>query len=64
MLRRPVEPASQNGNVIEIAGNLSIGLPAPAPGGLPVPTGVGVGESGTIYFSSGIENAIYKVTKK
>jgi hypothetical protein len=31
---------------------------------LPVPTGVGVGESGTIYFSSNIENAIYKVAKK
>ena len=25
---------------------------------------VGIGESGTIYFSSDIENAIYKVTKK
>jgi predicted PurR-regulated permease PerM len=51
--------------VTEIAGNLPIGLPA-APGGLPtnIPTGVGVGTSGTIYFSSDIENAIYKVTKK
>ncbi len=62
--KRIVQIDPQNGNVIEIAGNLPIGLPAPAPGGLPVPTGVGVGESGTIYFSSGIENAIYKVTKK
>ena len=26
--------------------------------------GVGIGASGTIYFSSDIENAIYKVTKK
>lgn len=58
-----IDPA--NGNVTEIAGNLPIGLAA-APGGLPtnIPTGVGVGASGTIYFSSDIENAIYKVTKK
>ena len=53
------------GTVTEIAGNLPIGL-AGAPGGLPtnIPTGVGVGASGTIYFSSDIENAIYKMTKK
>jgi hypothetical protein len=46
-------------------GSLPIGLPA-APAGTadPSPTGVGFGESGTIYFSSGIENAIYKVTRK
>jgi hypothetical protein len=44
---------------------LPIGLPA-APGGLPnsIPTGTGIGASGTICFSSGIENAIYKVAKK
>jgi hypothetical protein len=49
----------------KIAANLPIGL-AGAPGGLPtnIPIGVGVGASGTIYFSSNIENAIYKVTKK
>ena len=49
----------------EIAGNLSIGLPA-APGGLPsnIPTGVGIGATGTIYFSSDIENAIYKAVRK
>ena len=53
------------GTVTEIAANLPIGL-AGAPGGLPtnIPTGVGVGASGTIYFSSDVENAIYKVTKK
>ena len=53
------------GTITEIAGNLPIGLAA-APGGLPtnIPTGVGVGASGTIYFSSDVENAIYKVTKK
>jgi hypothetical protein len=58
-----IDPLS--GTVTEIAGNLPIGL-AGAPGGLPtnIPTGVGVGASGTIYFSSDIENAIYKVTKK
>jgi sugar lactone lactonase YvrE len=58
-----IDPAS--GTVSEIAGNLPIGLVG-APGGLPtnIPTGVGVGASGMIYFSSDIENAIYKVTKK
>ena len=46
-------------------GNLPIGL-AGAPGGLPsnIPTGVGVGATGTIYVSSDVENAIYKVVKK
>jgi hypothetical protein len=57
---RIVQIDPQNGNVTEIAGNLPIGLPA----GLPVPTGASVGASGTIYFSSGIENAIYKGAKK
>jgi sugar lactone lactonase YvrE len=63
--RRIIAIDAQNGTVTEIAGNLPIGLVA-APGGLPtnIPTGVGVGASGTIYFSSDIENAIYKVTKK
>ncbi|MDB5575008.1 MAG: hypothetical protein JWR80_184 [Bradyrhizobium sp.] len=63
--KRLIEINPQNGTVTEIAGNLPIGL-AGAPGGLPtnIPTGVGIGASGTIYFSSDIENAIYKVTKK
>ena len=58
-----IDPA--NGTITEIAANLPIGLPA-APGGLPsnIPTGVGVGASGVIYFSSDIENAIYKVVRK
>jgi hypothetical protein len=30
----------------------------------PIPTAIGVGASGTIYFSSDLENAIYKITKK
>jgi sugar lactone lactonase YvrE len=53
------------GTVTEIAANLPIGLAA-APGGLPtnIPTGVGVGASGAIYFTSDVENAIYKITKK
>ena len=60
---RPIDPA--NGTVTEIAANLPIGLPA-APGGLPsnIPTGVGVGATGVIYFSSDVENAIYKVVRK
>lgn len=63
--KRLVSIDPQSGAVTEIAGNLPIGLPA-TPGGLPsnIPTGVGVGDSGTIYFSSDVENAIYKVTKK
>ena len=63
--RRIVEVDPTTGAITEIAGNLPIGL-AGAPGGLPsnIPTGVGVGASGTIYFSSDIENAIYKVVKK
>ena len=63
--KRLVSIDTQTGAVTEIAGNLPIGL-AGAPNGLPThtPTGVGVGDSGTIYFSSDIENAIYKVTKK
>jgi sugar lactone lactonase YvrE len=58
-----IDPA--NGAVTEIVANLPIGLPA-APGGLPsnIPTGVGVGASGVIYFSSDVENAIYKVVRK
>lgn len=58
-----IDPAS--GAVTEIAANLPIGLPA-APGGLPsnIPTGVGVGATGVIYFSSDVENAIYKVVRK
>src|SRR4051794_35413006 len=63
--RRIVEIDPATGEVIEIAGNLPIGL-AGAPGGLPtnIPTGVGIGATGTIYVSSDIENAIYKITKK
>jgi sugar lactone lactonase YvrE len=63
--KRIVEIDPSTGTVTEIAGNLPIGL-AGAPGGLPsnIPTGVGVGASGTIYFSSDVENAIYKAVKK
>jgi sugar lactone lactonase YvrE len=63
--RRIVQIDPKTGNITEVAGNLPIGL-AGAPGGLPtnIPTGIGVGASGTIYFSSDIENAIYKVVRK
>jgi sugar lactone lactonase YvrE len=63
--KRIIQIDPKKGTITEIAANLPIGLPA-APGGLPtnIPTGVGVGASGTIYFSSDVENAIYKITKK
>jgi outer membrane protein assembly factor BamB len=58
--KRIVEIDPATGSVTEIAGNLPIGLP----GNPNIPTGVGVGASGTIYFSSDVENTIYKITKK
>ncbi|WP_063694642.1 SMP-30/gluconolactonase/LRE family protein [Bradyrhizobium stylosanthis] len=63
--RRLIEIAPESGQVTEIAANLPIGLTG-APGGLPthIPTGVAIGASGVIYFSSDIENAIYKAVKK
>jgi sugar lactone lactonase YvrE len=63
--KRVISIDPQNGTVTEIAGNLPIGL-AGAAGTLPtnLPTGVGVGASGTIYVSSDIENAIYALKKK
>jgi sugar lactone lactonase YvrE len=63
--KRIIQINPKDGAVTEIAANLPIGLPA-APGGLPsnIPTGVGVGATGVIYFSSDLENAIYKVVKK
>lgn len=63
--KRLVEIDPRTGTISEIASNLPIGLVA-APGLPPtdIPTGVAVGGSGTIYFSSDIENAIYRVTAK
>jgi glucose/arabinose dehydrogenase len=63
--QRLIEIAPDSGKITEIAANLPIGLTG-APGGLPIniPTGVAIGDSGVIYFSSDIENAIYKVVKK
>ncbi|MDH2351559.1 hypothetical protein QCM80_12885 [Bradyrhizobium sp. SSUT112] len=63
--RRIVQIDPKDGAITEIAANLPIGLTG-APGGLPthIPTGVAVGASGVIYFSSDLENAIYKMTKK
>ncbi|MEY9181559.1 sugar lactone lactonase YvrE [Bradyrhizobium sp. USDA 326] len=63
--KRLIEIAPDSGKVAEITANLPIGLTG-APGGLPthIPTGVAVGATGVIYFSSDLENAIYKVVKK
>ncbi|AMA61049.1 SMP-30/gluconolactonase/LRE family protein [Bradyrhizobium sp. CCGE-LA001] len=63
--KRLIEIAPDTGKITEIVANLPIGLVG-APGGLPthVPTGVAVGASGVIYFSSDVENAIYKAVKK
>ena len=56
-----IDPAT--GTKTVIASNLDIGL-APYPGGPPalVPTGVAVAKSGTIYVSSDVRNAMYKLT--
>ena len=56
-----IDPVSGARTVI--ASNLDIGL-APFPGGPPalVPTGVAVARSGTVYVSSDIRNALYKLT--
>jgi glucose/arabinose dehydrogenase len=63
--KRLIEIAPENGTVTEIAANLPIGLTG-APGGLPthIPTGVAIGATGVIYFTSDVENAIYKVARK
>ncbi|MBN9002623.1 MAG: SMP-30/gluconolactonase/LRE family protein, partial [Rhizobiales bacterium] len=63
--KRIVAIDPKDGKLTEIAGNLPIGLEA-APGLPPtnLPTGVAVGANGTIYMTSDIENAIYKITKK
>jgi len=56
-----IDPA--NGAKAVIASNLDIGLPT-YPGGPPalMPTGVAVAKSGTIYVSSDMRNALYKLT--
>ena len=56
-----IDPAS--GAKTVIASNLDIGLET-YPGGPPalVPTGVAVGRTGTVYVSSDIRNALYKLT--
>jgi sugar lactone lactonase YvrE len=56
-----IDPAT--GTKTVIASNLDIGL-ASYPGGPPalVPTGVAVGRTGTVYVSSDIRNALYKLT--
>jgi hypothetical protein len=56
-----IDPAT--GGKTVIASNLDIGLPT-YPGGPPalVPTGVAVSRNGTVYVSSDIRNALYKLT--
>lgn len=56
-----IDPATGAKKVI--ASNLDIGLPT-YPGGPPalVPTGVAVAKSGTVYVSSDLRNALYKLT--
>jgi len=63
--KRIVAVDPKDGKVTAIAGDLPIGLEA-APGLPPtnLPTGVAVGSNGTIYVTSDIENAIYKIVKK
>jgi len=45
-----------------VAGNLPIGVPA-LPGQPPAnaPTGVAVGGDGSVYFSSDVNNGIYRI---
>lgn len=56
-----IDPA--NGERIIVATNLDIGIEPYKPDGPPgfVTTGVAVGKSGTVYVSSDIRNAIYKL---
>ncbi len=63
--KRLIAIAPETGKVTEIAANLPIGLTG-APGGLPthIPTGVALGANGAIYFTSDVENAIYKAVRK
>ena len=63
LIRRVVAIDPATGTKTVIASNLDIGL-ASYPGGPPalVPTGVAVGRTGTVYVSSDIRNALYKLT--
>jgi len=63
--RRVVAITPKDGTAAVIAADLPIGLEA-APGLPPthLPTGVAVGSGGTIYVTSDIENAIYRIAKK
>ncbi len=58
-----IDPGS--GAVSVIAERLPIGV-AGVPGVPPsfIPTGVGVGSDGTIYFSSDVENALYRIVRR
>lgn len=63
--KRIISIDSKTGQLTEIAKGLPIGLKGPA--GTPsshVPSGVASGSYGTIYISSDLEDAIYKITPK
>lgn len=51
------------GAVTEIAGGLPIGAQSPAGPPCYLQTGVAVGSDGTIYFSSDLESAIYRIVR-
>lgn len=62
---RIIRVDAATGDIDEIMGGLNIGLPGPAAGAPPgyTPTGVAVSEQGHIYFSSDIEDALYRIRK-
>ncbi|MCW5730484.1 MAG: hypothetical protein KIT20_06995 [Alphaproteobacteria bacterium] len=63
--QRLIEIDPADGRIEVILGNLPIGLTAPA--SLPasfVLTGVAVSKAGDVYFSSDVENAIYRVSRR
>ena len=63
--QRLVSLDPNTGKITELMGDLTIGLPGPpgTPQGY-TPTGIAVSDSGAVYFTSDIEDAIYKLTPK
>jgi hypothetical protein len=59
--RRLASIDPSNGKIVEIAGNLPIGMHGPRP---ELGAGLTVGASGAIYLSSDVENSLYKLTKQ
>ena len=63
--RRLVAVDPETGTSEALADDLPIGLPAPS--GLPpsyVPTGVAAGADGSVYFTSDVDNAIYRLPSR